>query len=59
MLKNTVNKPTFSLEDALTKSFSLGIRNLERKWIAKIRNYGTIHSQLMILFSKKLNGRAV
>jgi transposase-like protein len=56
--KVTKNKPTFPSEDALLKSLFLGIRNLERKWIAKIRNWGTIYSQLMILFSEKLNGRA-
>lgn len=54
--KVTKNKPTFPSEDALVKSLFLGIRNLEKKWIAKIRNWGTIYSQLMILFSEKLNG---
>jgi transposase-like protein len=35
--KVTKNKPTFPSEDALVKSLFLGIRNLEKKWIAKIR----------------------
>jgi transposase-like protein len=55
MRKVTKNKPTFPTEDALIKSLYLGIRRLEKKWVSKIRNWGIIYSQLMILFGDKLN----
>ena len=55
MRKVTKNKPTFPSEDALCKSLFLGIKNLEKKWITKIRDWGIIYSQLLILFSEKLN----
>jgi transposase-like protein len=56
--KVTKTKPTFPSEDALMKSLFLGIRNLEKKWIAKTRNWGTIYSQLLILFGNKINRTA-
>jgi transposase-like protein len=58
MRKVTKNKPAFPGEDALLKSLFLGIRNLEKKWAVKIRNWGIIYSQLLILFHEKLNGKA-
>jgi transposase-like protein len=59
MRKVTKNKPAFPREDALIKSLFLGTRNLEKRWAVKIRNWGIIYSQLLILFNEKLNGRAV
>jgi transposase-like protein len=56
--KVTKNKPTFPSEDALMKSIFLGIRRLEKKWTTKVHNWGIIYSQLMILFSERLNKMA-
>jgi transposase-like protein len=56
--KVTKNKPTFPSEDALMKSLFLGIRRLEKKWTTKVQDWGTIYSQLIILFAEKLTGKA-
>ncbi|MDR2781404.1 MAG: IS256 family transposase, partial [Holosporaceae bacterium] len=53
--KVTKNKPTFPSEDALMKSLYLGIRRLEKKWTTKVRDWGIIYSQLLILFGDKIN----
>ena len=52
--KVTKNKPSFPSEDALCKSLFLGIRQLQRKWTTKIHNWGIIYSQLLIIFSDRL-----
>jgi hypothetical protein len=41
------------------KSLFLGIRRLEKKWTTKVQDWGTICSQLTILFAEKLTGKAV
>jgi transposase-like protein len=53
--KVTKNKPTFPSEDALIKSLFLGIKRLEKKWTTKVRDWGIIYSQLLILFGNKIN----
>jgi transposase-like protein len=56
--KVTKNKPTFPSEDALMKSLYLGIRRLEKKWTTKVRDWGIIYSQLLILFGDKIDRTA-
>jgi transposase-like protein len=56
--KVTKNKPTFPSEDALMKSLYLGIRRLEKKWTTKVRDWGIIYSQLLILFDDKIDRTA-
>lgn len=52
--KVTKNRPTFPSEDALSKSLFLGIRRLQKKWTTKVRNWGVIYSQLLILFGQRI-----
>jgi hypothetical protein len=40
------------------KSLFLGIKRLEKKWSIKVRDWGTIYSQLLILFGDKINRTA-
>jgi transposase-like protein len=40
------------------KSLYLGIRRLEKKWTTKVRDWGIIYSQLLILFGDKINRTA-
>jgi len=49
MRKITKNKPIFTNEDALMKILFLGVKNLKKKWSTKVRNWGAIYSQLLIL----------
>ena len=53
--KYTKNKPSFPSEDSLMKSLFLGVKNIEKKWKTKIKDWGTIYSQLLILSDHKLN----
>ncbi len=52
--KVTKNKPSFPSEDALMKSLYLGIQRLQKKWTTKISDWGTIYSQLQILFGTRV-----
>jgi transposase-like protein len=54
MRKVTKNRAAFPSEDALVKCLFLGIRRLEKKWVAKTRNWGIIFSQLSILFNSRI-----
>jgi transposase-like protein len=52
--KVTKNRAIFPTEDALFKSVYLGICRLEKKWTGKIRDWGIIYSQLMVLFGERV-----
>ena len=54
MRKVSKNRPVFPNEDAVMKLFYLATERLETKWLQKIRNWGSIYSQLMIQFSEQL-----
>ena len=47
--KFTKTKGIFPHEDSLLKSIYLGVQNIEKKWTCKIRNWGVIYSQLLIV----------
>jgi len=49
MRKVTKNKSSFPSEDALLKSLYLGARNAEKKFLTKVKDWGTIYSQLLII----------
>jgi transposase-like protein len=49
MRKITKTKSSFPSEDALLKSLYLGIKNVEKKFLTKIRDWGIIYSQLLIM----------
>ena len=49
MRKVTKNKSSFLTEDALMKSLYLGIRNVEKKFLTKIKDWGIIYSKLLIM----------
>ena len=51
MRKVTKTRGVFPSADALLKCLFLGTRRLEKKW-AKVRNWGEIYSQLLIIFNK-------
>lgn len=50
--KYTKNKSSFVNEDSLIKSLFLSAKNIEKKWTAKVKNWGIIYSQLLILFDE-------
>ena len=47
--KFTKTKGIFPHENSLLKSIYLGVQNIEKKWTCKIRNWGVIYSQLLIV----------
>ena len=49
MRKITKNKSSFPTEDSLLKSLYLGVKNVEKKFLTKIRDWGIIYSQLLIM----------
>jgi len=49
MRKVTKTKSSFPSEDSLLKSLYLGIRNVEKKFLTKVRDWGIIYSQLVIM----------
>ena len=57
--KVSKNRPVFPNEDSMIKLFYLATSKLEEKWNMKIRNWGSIYSQLMIQFSDQLEPYAL
>jgi transposase-like protein len=49
MRKITKTKSSFPTEDSLLKSLYLGIRNVEKKFLTKIKDWGIIYSKLLIM----------
>lgn len=59
MRKVSKNRPVFPNEDSVIKLFYLATNKLEERWSMKIRNWGSIYSQLMIQFSEQLEPYAL
>jgi len=53
MRKVTKTKSSFPSEDALLKNLYLCIRNVEKKYLTKIRDWGIIYSQFLIMEQEK------
>jgi transposase-like protein len=52
--KYTKNKKVFPHDDAVLKSVWLAVQQISKKWTMKIRNWGLIVNQLMILFPERM-----
>lgn len=55
MRKVTKSKPVFPTDDSLMKILYLAMMDVTKKWTQSRRGWGTIHSQLEIYFSDRLN----
>jgi putative transposase len=48
------NRPVFQTEDSVAKLYFLATMRLHEKWTQKLRDWGSIYSQLMIQFEERL-----
>lgn len=53
--KVTKNKTVFPSDDSLFKMLYLAIQDITKKWTGRRRDWGMIHSQLMICFSDRID----
>jgi len=52
--KVSKNKCIFPTDDSILKLFYLAVEKIEKKWTQKIRNWGAIYSQLLIIHDEIL-----
>jgi transposase-like protein len=52
--KVTKTRSVFPTEDSVLKLFYLALQDIEKKWQQKIRDWGKIYSQLLIIFEDRL-----
>lgn len=54
MRKVTKNRAILSNDDALFKLLYLATQDIQKKWNYSIRDWGTINSQLAVLFGDRM-----